>query len=223
MRAGSSPVPGTTSLLMHNFDDRRLYGILDLGYVERDQIRHTTELMLEGGVDILQLRAKGFEAEEIAEMAREVLPLTADAGTPLIINDFDTICELIGADGFHVGQDDSYSADPTNVIVGRSTHSLDQARSAAAEPGVDYIGFGPIFATPTKPDYTPIGKEDIAQVHREVSIPIFCIGGIKRENAEQILQAGASRLVIVSGILQAPDMVGYIRDVRQILDSHAQP
>ncbi|MEM1295563.1 MAG: thiamine phosphate synthase, partial [Verrucomicrobiota bacterium] len=100
-----------------------------------------------------------------------------------------------------------------------STHSPDQARAASQEPGIDYIGFGPIFATPTKPDYVPIGKADIAQVHEEVGLPIFCIGGIKRENAPEILQAGAKRLVIVSGILQAENIPAYVRDVQTLLQS----
>lgn len=209
---------------MRPIADCKLYGILDLGYVKREDLVSTAELMFEGGVDVLQLRAKGYAPNQIMEMARELLMPTGDAKVPLIINDYPWIAETEGADGFHVGQDDPeiesiYEDD--EFIVGKSTHSLEQARAAAAEPAVDYIGFGPIFATPTKPDYKPIGMEDIAQVHREVSIPIFCIGGIKLENVEQILKAGAKRVVIVSGILQALDIPAYIRDVRALIDSYS--
>ena len=211
---------------MRGIVDCKLYGILDLGYVDRENVASTTQQLLVGGVDVLQLRAKGFALVDIEAIAREILPLTQNAGTPLIINDHPEIAARVGADGVHIGQDDQEVAAVRKIvgaemILGKSTHSPDQARAAAGEPGVDYIGFGPIFATPTKPDYIPIGMDDIAQVHRDFSLPIFCIGGLKRENAAQILQAGASRLVIVSGILQAPDIPDYIRDVRQMLNDQS--
>ena len=73
------------------------------------------------------------------------------------------------------------------------------------------MGFGPLFATATKPDYVPIGTAEIAQVHGQVSLPIFCIGGIKLENLAAVRAAGARRVVLVSGILQADDVEGYSR------------
>jgi len=103
-----------------------------------------------------------------------------------------------------------------DMVVGKSTHSLVQARAAAHE-GADYIGFGPLYATPTKPDYQPIGLGDIAQVHADVTVPIFCIGGIKLENLPDVLAAGARRVVIVSGLLQASDIVKYAREAKRAL------
>ena len=102
------------------------------------------------------------------------------------------------------------------VLIGKSTHSLLQARAALQE-GADYIGFGPLFATPTKPGRPAIGLQDIAAVHEEVSLPIFCIGGIKNENLPEVIAAGARRVVIVSGWLQAGDMPGAVRATRTIL------
>ena len=208
--------------------DCRLYGILDLGYVPKSGLTQVLGHMLRGGVDVVQLRAKNHPEAEIEAMGREVLPMTREAGIPLIVNDFPHIAGKLGAEGVHVGQDDLPAGEVRaivgpNAIVGKSTHSLAQARAAQSDPEIDYIGFGPIFATPTKPDYAPIGMDDIARVHSEVNLPVFCIGGIKRENAEQLLQAGASRLVIVSGILQAADIAGYVRDVCETLTNHAQP
>jgi len=78
----------------------------------------------------------------------------------------------------------------------------------------DYIGFGPLFSTPTKPDYVAIGTSDIPEVHRLVPLPIYCIGGIKLENLPSLISAGAQRVVIVSGILQAENIVDYCRDCR---------
>jgi thiamine-phosphate pyrophosphorylase len=122
----------------------------------------------------------------------------------------------------HIGQDDgpiagARAAAGSGKLVGRSTHSLAQARAARAE-GADYLGFGPLFATPTKPDYPAIGLEDIAQAHAEVpDRPIFCIGGIKLENLAEVIAAGARRVVIVSGILLAPDVAAYTRQAADFL------
>jgi thiamine-phosphate pyrophosphorylase len=140
---------------------------------------------------------------------------------PFILNDFPHLVPETGADGAHIGQDDgpleiARAAAGPGAIIGRSTHSLAQARAAWAE-GADYLGFGPLFATPTKPDYTPIGTEDIATVFREAPVPVFCIGGIKRENLAVIVAAGARRVVVVSGILLAADVAGYIADCKAAL------
>jgi thiamine-phosphate pyrophosphorylase len=105
-----------------------------------------------------------------------------------------------------------------DAIIGKSTHSVAQALAARQE-GPDYIGFGPLFATPTKPDYTPIGLTEIREVRRLVSLPVFCIGGIKRENLSTVLAAGAQRVVIVSGILRASDPQDYCRACRDVLAS----
>ena len=100
--------------------------------------------------------------------------------------------------------------------IGKSTHSLEQARAAQRE-GADYIGFGPIFATPTKPDYTPIGLADIRRVHAEVKLPIFCIGGINIDNLQSVIDAGAKRVVMVSALLKAHSIVDYARCVTDML------
>ena len=102
-------------------------------------------------------------------------------------------------------------------IIGKSTHSIAQALAAVKE-GPDYIGFGPLFATPTKPDYTPIGIKEIRRVHELVDLPIFCIGGIKLENLDQVLAAGARRVVIVSGILKAQNIAAYCREAKARLE-----
>lgn len=204
--------------------DCRLYGILDLGYVAANRAVETARKMVAGGVDILQIRAKRLLAPDIVSLAEAVRPITASAGVPLIINDHPFLVPRCGADGAHIGQDDgplvsARAKAGEGKIVGRSTHSVAQA-NAARDEGADYLGFGPLFATPTKPDYVPIGVEDIARVHREVTDrPIFCIGGIKLENLPMVLAAGARRVVIVSGILLADDVEGYTRQAAELLHS----
>src|SRR6185312_8114633 len=103
-----------------------------------------------------------------------------------------------------------------DLLIGKSTHSFEQAL-AAQEEKADYIGFGPLFATPTKPDYPPIGLSDIGAVHDQVRLPIFCIGGIKLENLRTVVAAGAHRVVIVSGLLQAPDITAHARACKDLL------
>src|SRR6202040_4368821 len=104
-----------------------------------------------------------------------------------------------------------------HVLIGKSTHSLEQAVAAERE-GADYIGFGPIFATPTKPDYQPIGLTGIKRVHNEVIVPIFCIGGIKIDNLGQLIAAGTKRVALVSGLLTAPDIAKYACACKTLLN-----
>jgi thiamine-phosphate pyrophosphorylase len=207
--------------MMHDLSNTRLYGILDLGYIEAARCLETTEAMLAGGVGILQLRAKKLAPADILALSRKIAPLCKNAGVPFVINDHPDLVESSGADGLHVGQDDMPMAEARQRVgpgklVGLSTHSPAQALAAFAQKP-DYIGFGPLFATPTKPDYKPIGTQDIVEVHREVALPIFCIGGIKRENLPTVLASGARRVVIVSGILQAPDIAAYCRECLALL------
>jgi thiamine-phosphate pyrophosphorylase len=201
--------------------DARLYGIVDLGYVPDGAACIAAEKLLEGGVDLLQLRAKGAPKSLVAALAVEIHALTRPRGVPLILNDYPELLREVPAEGAHVGQDDMSVAEARAaagrpVLIGKSTHSLPQAR-AAVEEGADYIGFGPLFATPTKPGRPAIGLGDIAAVHDSVSIPIFCIGGIKLENLAEVRDAGAQRVVIVSGWLQANDIPGAVRSTRIVL------
>ena len=201
----------------------RLYGIVDLGYAAPDDLARVTREMIAGGIDVIQLRAKGHSDAEIESWGRELLPLCRDGGVPFIINDSPEIAAAIGADGVHVGQDDASMDDVraivgNDMLVGRSTHSVEQAAAAAADPRTDCIGFGPLFATPTKPTYPPIGTREIQQVHEaHPDMPIFCIGGIKKENLPDVTAAGAKRAVIVSGILQSPDIAAYVRESKALL------
>jgi thiamine-phosphate pyrophosphorylase len=211
-----------TSVDLHSC---RLYGILDLSYVANPQVSGVANAMIDGGVDVIQLRAKGRAVEEVASVGRQLLEITRDRGVPLVINDHAEVARDLGADGVHVGQDDLSVTKAKQIagsrcIVGKSTHTLEQA-TRAEEEGADYIGFGPLFATPTKPDYTPIGIADIREVHARVQLPIFCIGGIKLDNLPEVIAAGARRVVIVSGMLQAPDIEHYARAAKERLKSAA--
>ena len=206
---------------MVDLRDARLYAIFDLSYVGEADVISIAAKLLDGGVDLVQLRAKERSVEDVSRIGKGLHELTSQRGVPLIVNDYAGVAREIGAEGVHVGQDDLAVAEARaqtgdDRLVGKSTHSIEQAVAAAAE-GADYIGFGPLFATPTKPDYAPIGLSDIAEVHRRVTIPIFCIGGIKLDNLEQVIAAGAQRVVIVSGLLKAVDVAEYARRAKEML------
>ena len=207
---------------MKRLEELRLYGILDLGYVAPASLAPIASEMIEGGVDIIQLRAKGFIPDDVRWLAEQVHPVTSAAGVPLVINDFPEVAEEMGAEGVHIGQDD-VPADVARTqagyrtMIGKSTHSIAQAMAAAVED-VDYLGFGPLFATPTKPDCPAIGLQDIRTVHEMVKKPIFCIGGINLENLASVIEAGARRVVMVSAILKAKDVAGYCRKAKGMLE-----
>ena len=206
---------------MSALSECRLYGILDLGYVDRSDAARIVEQMIEGGVDLIQLRAKSKSLGELAHLTAELHELTARSSTPLIVNDYAEIASQVPVEGVHVGQDDdsievARRKAGRDILIGKSTHSLVQARAAERE-GADYIGFGPIFATPTKPDYAPIGFVDIQRVHAEVNLPIFCIGGINIDNLQGVIDAGAKRVVMVSALLKAHNIVDYARCAADML------
>ncbi len=206
---------------MKRIQDARLYGIVDLGYVTAANVESMTDQLCLGGVDVLQLRAKKLAPQEIERLARLMLPITRSHGVPLVINDHLDIAAAIGSEGVHVGQDDDAVAKARAVVgpacfVGKSTHSLAQAIAAQAE-GADYIGFGPLYATGTKPDYVPIGLTDITEVHRRVTLPIFCIGGVNAARLDEIITAGARRVVVVSAFLLAADVSDEVRRLKERL------
>jgi thiamine-phosphate pyrophosphorylase len=204
-----------------SLSDTRLYGIIDLGYIDESETSRVAEQMIQGGVDLIQLRGKGKSIDELGDVAGKLYELTARSSTSLIVNDYGEIAGQVPVEGVHVGQDDdaielARRKAGRKIVVGKSTHNLEQALAAQRE-GADYIGFGPIFATPTKPDYLPIGLEAISRVHAEVSLPIFCIGGINIDNLQNVIDAGAKRVVMVSALLKAHNIVDYARCATDML------
>lgn len=204
--------------------DSRLYGIVDLGYVRPEEVESTTAALLRGGIRILQLRAKGIDPATVEQLARRMQPLCREAGAIFVLNDYPDMAARIGADAVHVGQDAGPLAAVRNIVgpqmlIGRSTHSPEQALAAVAE-GADYIGFGPLFPTGTKPGRPSIGLQDIDAVQEKLGdFPMFCIGGINGTTLPSVLQAGARRVVIVSWLLQQPDPAAAARDIINLLAS----
>jgi len=194
---------------MVDISDALLYGIVDLGYVDKSKAVGMACALLDGGVGLLQLRAKAHQPDALLPLANLLREACDEFSIPFVVNDHVNLARDCRAHGLHLGQDDgSLSAArevlEDGVIIGRSTHSVEQARSALEE-GADYIGFGPLFPTPTKEGRPAIGLGDISEVQSTVGskIPVFCIGGIKPVNLTEVIAAGARRCVVVSHLLQA--------------------
>ena len=202
--------------------DALLYGIVDMGYVRPEEVEQITSALLQGGIRILQLRAKGVALDVVEALAKSMQPLCRAAGAIFVLNDYPEMAARIGADAVHVGQDGGpleavRAIVGPDMLIGRSTHSPEQALAAVAE-GADYIGFGPLFPTGTKPCRPAIGLQDIATVQAQlVDFPMFCIGGINGSTLPAVLAAGARRVVIVSWLLQQADVAAAARNVIALL------
>ncbi|HEV3070251.1 MAG TPA: thiamine phosphate synthase [Solirubrobacteraceae bacterium] len=160
---------------------------------------------LAGGVDMVQLREKQMDDETLTEVARAAASLCARAGALLIVNDRPAVALAVGADGVHVGQDDMPVTEVRalvgkELLIGLSTHT--SAEIDAAEEA-DYIGVGPVHATPTKPGRPAVGLDLVRYAAQHASMPFFAIGGIDTDNVSAVLAAGATRVAVVRAIAEA--------------------
>ena len=171
------------------------------------------EAAVKAGVKIIQLRMKHASREDVLSEAREVRRVTAGTGTLFIVNDDPAIASEAGADGVHVGQDDITPAEvrerfPDLRIVGLSTHNLEQVRSSVSQP-IDYIGVGPVYATPTKdiPDPT-LGLKTMGEMIAAAAHPAVAIGGIDLTRLPDVRAAGAKNFAVVRAVCQSHDPYG---------------
>lgn len=162
---------------------------------------------IDGGADVIQLRHKQAAPADLLEVAVRLGRYARAHGALFIVNDHLDLAIQAGADGVHLGQDD-LSLEAARAawggLVGRSTHSLGQAVEAQAQ-GADYIGVGPLFATPTKPGRPAVGLELLRQVARQVVIPWFAIGGVEASNLDSVLGTGATRVAVVRAVCGVAD------------------
>jgi thiamine-phosphate pyrophosphorylase len=180
----------------------RLYLIGDLATLER-----ILDPALAGGVDVVQLRDKGASAAALRGGALACRDRCRGAGALFVVNDDPELAAAVDADGVHVGQDDVAVEQARAVVgserlVGLSTHSEAQIDAAA---GVDYIGVGPVFATPTKPGRAPVGLGLLSYAAAHAAVPFFAIGGIEVTNAASVFASGARRIAVVRAIGEAAD------------------
>jgi thiamine-phosphate pyrophosphorylase len=187
--------------------DARLY----LCTPDRPDLAAFLDAVLAGGVDVVQLREKGIEARRELELLEVVRDAAERHGALWSVNDRADVAHASGADVLHLGQDDlpvpaARALLGDDVLIGRSTHDAHQVEAAAVEPGVDYFCVGPTWPTPTKPG-RPAPGLDLTRHAAALGTdrPWFAIGGIDLDNLQQVLDAGATRVVVVRALTDADD------------------
>ncbi len=200
----------------------RIYPITDCGLSGKTHTEQV-KLLVEGGAKLIQLREKNASSGKFYADALEALMIARDRKVKIIINDRCDIAYLIGADGVHLGQEDlppEYARRllGEDIIIGYSTHNPTQALQAVKMP-VDYISVGPIFPTQTKSNPDPVvGLEGLREIRHLVgSFPIVAIGGITIQNAEQVLEAGASSVAVISDIVKSENIIEKMKDFASLL------
>jgi thiamine-phosphate pyrophosphorylase len=211
----SSPVPspeadGTARVA---FAARRLYLVTPA----RPDLGAFLEAAVRGGVDLVQLRDKELDDGALLRALREARDVTRRLGVPLVVNDRPDLAVLAGADAVHVGQDDLpvEEARRFGLPVGLSTHTARDLGSANA----DYVAVGPVYETPTKPGRPATGLGLVRHAAASARVPWFAIGGIDRTNVEDVVTAGAERIVVVRAIGDADDPEAAARELREALAS----
>jgi thiamine-phosphate pyrophosphorylase len=191
--------------------DRRLYLITPA----RPDLEEFLEAAIRGGVDLVQIRDKELDDGVLLPVLARAREVTRRLGVPLVVNDRPDLAAACEADFVHVGQDDMPVGEARRygVGVGLSTHARDEIDAAAA----DYIGVGPVYATPTKEGRPPVGLELVRYAAAHARLPWFAIGGIDGENAREVVAAGAARLAVVRAIGEAADPERAAQALRALL------
>jgi thiamine-phosphate pyrophosphorylase len=206
---------------LYPITDARLSGLTHAAQVER---------LCEGGATLVQLREKHLSPREFYREAAEALRVARERGARLVINDRADIALAVGADGVHLGQDDlrpdaARALLGDAAVVGFSTHDLRQAAEAALMP-LSYIAFGPVFATSSKenPDRV-VGLEGLRRAREALGgrVPLVAIGGITRENARSVLEAGADSLAVISALVAVGDPSSITLRTRELLAETERP
>ncbi|MDF2725624.1 MAG: thiE [Paenibacillus sp.] len=204
-------------------NDFKLYVITGEQFHPGRSLVEVMEQTILGGCDIIQLRDKHSPKRDVLAKAKALRELTRRYGVTFIVNDDIDIALAVDADGIHLGQDDLPLADARNImggkIIGISTQNIDEARQAERE-GADYIGVGPVFETKSKDDAAaPVTTAYVRQVAEEIRIPAVAIGGIKLHNVDQVIEAGARRVCVISEIVGSADIQGTCRAFLAKLDA----
>jgi thiamine-phosphate pyrophosphorylase len=207
--------------------DCRLYSFVDAAYLRGRDPVEIGRALCAGGADVVQLRAKHWAPEEVRRVGKGLCEVCRAAGVWFVVNDFPEVALELGAPLCHLGQEDFFDAGwqhASEVLppdagtgLGLSTHSPAQATRAVAA-GPAYVAVGPVYATATKPGRAPVTLEYVRWAAEHIGVPWFAIGGITLANLDQVRNAGAERVCVVSAILEADDVTAACREFRTRLD-----
>lgn len=206
--------------------DYSIYLVTDDGCLQGRALLDCVREALEGGVTLVQYRAKTASSAEMYAEALQLKALCDSFNVPLIINDRLDIAMAVGAAGVHLGQDDLPCAAARKIlgedyIIGVSAHNPVKA-AEALENGADYLGCGAVFGTATKADVKKLGTEGLAAICREKGLPVVGIGGVTADNYREVRVAGADGAAIVSGILAQPDIRATVKAIARVSQEFAK-
>lgn len=206
--------------------DYSIYLVTDDGCLQGRALLDCVREALEGGVTLVQYRAKTASSAEMYAEALQLKALCDSFKVPLIINDRLDIAMAVGAAGVHLGQDDLPCAAARKLlgedyIIGVSAHNPAEAK-AALQSGADYLGCGAVFGTATKTDVKKLGTDGLAAICREKGLPVVGIGGVTADNYREVRAAGADGAAIVSGILAQPDIRATVEAIAKVSQEFAK-
>ncbi len=206
--------------------DYSIYLVTDDGCLQGRALIDCVCEALEGGVTLVQYRAKTASSAEMYAEALQLKALCDSFNVPLIINDRLDIAMAVGAAGVHLGQDDLPCAAARKIlgedyIIGVSAHNPAEAK-AALQSGADYLGCGAVFGTATKADVKKLGTEGLEAICKAKGLPVVGIGGVTADNYREVRAAGADGAAIVSGILAQPDISATVRAIAKVSQEFAK-
>lgn len=206
--------------------DYSIYLVTDDGCLQGRALLDCVREALEGGVTLVQYRAKTASSAEMYAEALQLKALCDSFNVPLIINDRLDIAMAVGAAGVHLGQDDLPCAAARKIlgegyIIGVSAHNPTEAK-AALQSGADYLGCGAVFGTATKADVKKLGTDGLAAICKAKGLPVVGIGGVTADNYREVRAAGADGAAIVSGILAQPDIRTTVEAIAKVSQEFAK-
>lgn len=206
--------------------DYSIYLVTDDGCLQGRALLDCVREALEGGVTLVQYRAKKASSAEMYAEALQLKALCDSFKVPLIINDRLDIAMAVGAAGVHLGQDDLPCAAARKIlgedyIIGVSAHNPAEA-AEALQNGADYLGCGAVFGTATKADVQKLGTDGLVAICRKKGLPVVGIGGVTADNYREVRAAGADGAAIVSGILAQPDIRATVEAIAKVSKEFAK-
>lgn len=193
-----------------NTQQLRLYAVTDRSWLKPGEtLAEVVETLLKAGVTCVQLREKGAEDALILQEARELKALCHRYGVPFLVNDRPDLAQAVGADGVHVGQEDTGLTEARNLLgpnalLGGSAHTVEEALAAQAA-GADYLGCGAVFGSGTKHNVSQMPLETLTAICQAVDIPVVAIGGVSLDSLPLLADTGIAGVAVISGLFAAED------------------
>lgn len=205
----------------------RLYLVLDAQVCGYSKLFCIAQQAVKAQIDVIQLRDKKGLLEDILHFSKRLVKLVEGTKTLFILNDRVDLAWAVGADGVHLGQEDLLLKDArkilgTSALIGISCQNLEHALQAQQE-GADYIGFGSVFKTLTKPDRQPMNLNLLKKAAEKIKIPVFPIGGITLDNTQRLTELGVKRVAVCRAVCEAADVAGAVRKFKEILTQGGLP